>query len=194
MWGWRFTLPSEPPCWELSPSGLPTLKSDYKSQDASHWRILYIIGKLLKCRCLKWARMTHLNICNTSYGKKKGRESIWVKLAVWLPTMKSQESTRLSCVQVACNTPLESYWQELHLCFRPHPNWRSKQEVIAPQSRGSPNPGSFGTSIWESRDKKSFGCNLRGEVQNILYGGRWWLPPSPSRGESCESKIACGLS
>jgi hypothetical protein len=29
----------------------------------------------LKCRCLKWVRMTHLDIWNTSYGQKKGRES-----------------------------------------------------------------------------------------------------------------------
>jgi hypothetical protein len=40
-------------------------------------RVFYIISKLLKCRCLKWARMTHLDICNTSYGKKKGWESNW---------------------------------------------------------------------------------------------------------------------
>jgi hypothetical protein len=35
------------------------------------------IGKLLKCTCRKWPRMSHLDICNTSYGKKKGRESNW---------------------------------------------------------------------------------------------------------------------
>ncbi len=34
-----------------------------------HWK------KLLKRRCLKWARMTNLDIWNTSYGQKKGRES-----------------------------------------------------------------------------------------------------------------------
>jgi hypothetical protein len=37
--------------------------------------VLYIIGKLLKRRCLKWARIAHLDIWNTSYGQKKGRES-----------------------------------------------------------------------------------------------------------------------
>jgi len=37
--------------------------------------ILYIIEKLLERRCLKWARITHLDIWNTSYGQKKGRES-----------------------------------------------------------------------------------------------------------------------
>jgi hypothetical protein len=36
---------------------------------------LYIIEKLLKRRCLKWARIAHLDISNTSYGQKKGRES-----------------------------------------------------------------------------------------------------------------------
>jgi hypothetical protein len=41
------------------------------------WGVIYIIGKLLKRRCLEWARITHLNIWNTSYGQKKGRESNW---------------------------------------------------------------------------------------------------------------------
>jgi hypothetical protein len=36
---------------------------------------LYINGKLLKCRCPKWARIAHLDICNTSYDQKKARES-----------------------------------------------------------------------------------------------------------------------
>ncbi len=34
-----------------------------------------------------------------------------------------------------------------------------------------------------------FGCSLGGELQRILYGGRWWLPPNPNRGESSESKL-----
>jgi len=29
----------------------------------------------LKCRCRKWPRMGHLDICSTSYGKKKGQKS-----------------------------------------------------------------------------------------------------------------------
>ncbi len=37
-----------------------------------HWGVFYIIEKLSKCRCRKWARMSHLDICSTSYGKKKG--------------------------------------------------------------------------------------------------------------------------
>jgi hypothetical protein len=36
---------------------------------------LYIIESLLERRCLKWARIAHLDISNTSYDQKKGRES-----------------------------------------------------------------------------------------------------------------------
>jgi len=51
------------------------LEFDCRGQKTSHWGVLYIIEKLLKCRCRKWVRMGHLDICSTSYGKKKGRES-----------------------------------------------------------------------------------------------------------------------
>jgi hypothetical protein len=115
------------------------------------------------------------------------KEGPGVKLVVWLPTTKSQESTRFSCVQAACDIPLESSRRGLQLCFRPHHNRRFAQEVMRPQSCGSPS-----CCKWESRDKKPFGCGPRGEAQSILYRGRWWLPPSPGRGESCESKVARG--
>jgi hypothetical protein len=40
---------------------------------------------------------------------KEGSE---VKLAVWLPTTKNWESTQFSCVQMACDTPLEKALDE----------------------------------------------------------------------------------
>jgi hypothetical protein len=52
-----------------------TLENDCRGQHTLHWGVFYIIEKLLKCKCLKWARMTHLDICSTSYGKKKGQKS-----------------------------------------------------------------------------------------------------------------------
>jgi hypothetical protein len=62
--------------WEYV--GTPeTLENDCRGQNISDLRVLYIIGKLLKFRCLKWARMTHLDICSTSYGKKKGQKWNW---------------------------------------------------------------------------------------------------------------------
>jgi hypothetical protein len=114
------------------------------------------------------------------------KERSGVKLAVWLPTTESRESTWFLCVQVTCDRPLESSWRGLQLRFRPHPDRRCTQEVIVSQSCGTP--------IWESRDKKPFGCHSCAEVQSILYGGRWWLPPSPGRDESCESEVIRGSS
>jgi hypothetical protein len=58
--------------WESS--GTPeSSEFDCKGQNTSHWGVFLIIGNLLKCRCPKWAHMTHLDIYNTSYGQKKGQ-------------------------------------------------------------------------------------------------------------------------
>jgi hypothetical protein len=122
------------------------------------------------------------------------KEGPRVKLPVWLPTTKSRESTWPRCVQVECNTPLERSLGELQFCFRLHPSRRSEQEVMNAQSLGSPNRDSFETPLWESWEKVPFGCKCDREAQRILYGRRWWLPPSPGRGESSESKVARGLS
>ncbi len=62
------------------------------------------------------------------------------------------------------------------------------------QSPGSPNQDSFGTPLWESREKVPFGCKCGGESQRILHGGKWWLPLSPGRDESSESRVARGES
>jgi hypothetical protein len=62
------------------------------------------------------------------------------------------------------------------------------------QSPESPNRDSFRTPLWESQEKVPFECKCDGEAQRILYGGRWWLPPSPGHGESNEPRIARGLS
>jgi hypothetical protein len=120
------------------------------------------------------------------------KEGLGVKLAIWLPTTKSRESTQIRCLQEECDMALKSSQRELQDFFRPHPNPRSEQEVINIQSPGSPNRDSFGTPSWESREKVPFGCSLCGVTQRIIYGGRWWLPPSLGRGESSESKVARG--
>jgi hypothetical protein len=61
-----------------SPERTPeSLEHNFRGQNSSPWGVIYIIRKLLKCRCLKWALIAHLDIWNTSYGQKKGRESNW---------------------------------------------------------------------------------------------------------------------
>jgi len=75
---------------------------------------------------------------------KEGPEIKW---SVWLPTIKSRESTQFLCVKMACNILLKRSWWGLQLCFRPHLNQRAARKVMAPQSRESPNLGDFGTPL-----------------------------------------------
>jgi hypothetical protein len=60
--------------WE-SQTTPKSLEFDCKGQNTSHWDVFYNIGKLSKCRCRKWARLSHLDIFSTNYGQKKGRKS-----------------------------------------------------------------------------------------------------------------------
>jgi hypothetical protein len=65
-------------CRSWSPKWTPKiLKHNFRGQNPSSWSVLYITRKLLKHRCLKWARIAHLDIWNTSYGQNKGRGSNW---------------------------------------------------------------------------------------------------------------------
>jgi hypothetical protein len=75
---WTLTLPNELPCWELeSQMDFRIFRARLQGSNPSPRRIIYIIGKLLKLRFLKWTRIAHLDIWNTSYSQKKGRESNW---------------------------------------------------------------------------------------------------------------------
>jgi hypothetical protein len=73
---WTLTLPRQLPLGEMEAQWTPeTSESNYRGQNSMAHGILYIIRNFLEHRCLKWARIAHLNIWNTSYGQKKGRES-----------------------------------------------------------------------------------------------------------------------
>jgi hypothetical protein len=74
-------------------------------------------------------------------------------------------------VQVKCVTPLESSQGELQVCLRPHPDQRFEQKIMTSQNPGSPNQDSFETPLWESRDRKPFGCRCRGERHKVYYMG-----------------------
>jgi len=59
---------------------------------------------------------------------------------------------------------------------------------MSSQSPRTPTRDNFGTPPGESQEKEPFECSLYQELQRILYGGKWWLPPNSGRGESNESK------
>jgi hypothetical protein len=163
---WNLTPISELPCWEL------------KSQkDSQIFRAQLQGSKILVSKFFLY-HCKAIEVCISKIGSHRPFEhlkhKLWpkerpgVKLEIWLPTTKSQESTRFPCVHVKCDIPLESSWRGLQLCFRPHHNRRFAQEVMHPQRRESPSCCNFGTPTWESKDKKPFGCGPRGETQSIL--------------------------
>jgi hypothetical protein len=99
----------------------------YISKMASHWSFEHLQPKL-------WAK-----------------EGLGVKLAVWLPTTKSQESTHSRRALGKCDTSLERSQRGLQYWLRPRPDPRSGRGVMAVQSPGSPT----GTHSGQLRDSIS---------------------------------------
>jgi hypothetical protein len=65
-----------PKSGNLESSGTPkNSELELKGQNTLHWGVLDVIEKVLKCRCLNWPCIGHLDIFSPSYGQKKGRES-----------------------------------------------------------------------------------------------------------------------
>jgi hypothetical protein len=187
--------PNIPKVRDLESSGTPKcLEFDSKAQNNSHWGVLGVIGNVSKRRYRKWPRIDHLDIWSPSYGQKKGRESNWQ-----FDSRPLKVGNR-PLLDIRIESATRS-WKDLDKGYNFGLNLVTiglcSRELWAPKVLGL-QPGqfrdNFGTPTWESREKKPFGCSLGGELQRILYGGRWWLPPSPGRGESSESKVARGLS
>jgi hypothetical protein len=78
LWGKCEDETHTPKSGNLESFGTPEHSElDCRGQNTLHWSFFYTFGKVLKCRCPKWAHMNHLDICSTSYGQKKGWESNW---------------------------------------------------------------------------------------------------------------------
>jgi hypothetical protein len=127
------------------------------------------------------------------------KEGLGVKLAVWLPTKKSQELTRFTCLRTTCNIPLESFRQKLQLYFRPHLDPRSLCKVTWLQSRRNSSWHNFKTPIQESQERKVIWMwapwrgaeyTIRGKVVASPKSEQWWvLCVRVARGESCVSVL-----
>jgi len=152
------------------------------------WNFHYIIGKFSELKCLKWARMTHLDIWNTSYGQKKGRESI-CPFDCWPLKVKNHPDF------LACKWRATYNWKALDedynftldiiLIKGLHTKLRARKVVRVPFVR------ILGLPLGSLRTKCHSDVGLV-EWQRIYYRGRWWLPPSLGRGESCEFEFARG--
>jgi len=141
------------------------LENDCRGQNSMGWKKIYVIGKILKFRCLKWAFMTHLDIWNTNYSQKKGWESNW-QFDSWPLKVKNQPNL------LAWRQHATYHWKDLDKGYNFSLDFISIRglhaKLWAPQNHGSPNFGNFGTPTWESWDKMPFGCGPHGEVQRIL--------------------------
>ncbi len=116
------------------------------------------------------------------------KEGSGVKLPIWLLTRKSRESTQFTCLQKACDIPLESSRWELQLCFKPHLDPRSARKVMGLQSRRSPRRRDFGMK----KNHLDVGSVASHRVYYKGEGGGFpqvHLPPSPGHGESCVSML-----
>jgi len=163
---WTLTFPIEFPLWELEFWWTPKFsKGDCKGQNPLDCKVPYIIKKLLERRCLKWALMTHLD---TLKHKLWPKERSRIKLSIWLPTTKSQESPWFPCVKVACHILLEISRPGLRIFFRPHLNQTFSRRVMGFQSCKSSNFEIFKTPTWKSWDKMTFRCYSCGHAQSIL--------------------------
>jgi hypothetical protein len=72
------------------------------------------------------------NLQHKLWSKERPR----VKLIVWLLTTKSWESTQFRCVQVKCDTQLESSRRELQLWFKPRSDPSSSLNLVPIRVRG----------------------------------------------------------
>jgi hypothetical protein len=181
--------PNTPKVGDLKSSGTPEcLGFDSKAQNTLHWGVIGVIGKALKRRYQKWPHIGHLDICRPSYEQKKGRESN-CQFDSWLVKVENRHLPNLRMESATWR------WKNLDEGYK----FGSDLVAIRPGSRElwAPKvPGlhsgqfrdNFGTPTWESREKEPFACSPRNVAQRILYGGRWWLPPSPGRGVSCGPK------
>jgi hypothetical protein len=87
-----------------------------------------------------------------------------VKLAISLPTTKSQESPQFPCMQVTCNIPFKSSWWGLQLCFKPYLNWRSTCKLMGPQNHKNLNCENFETPTWVLVPWPATEYTIRGKV------------------------------
>jgi hypothetical protein len=144
---------------------LETSKSNFRGQNSITCGFLYIIGKLLELRCLKWSRIAHLDIWNTSYDQKKGRES------------NCQFDSRPEKVKsrpdlLGCRQRVTYCWKALDESYNFSLDrtsiWGLLAKLWGSKVAEVPIGAISGLPCRSPGREKSFGCRPRGEVQSIL--------------------------
>jgi len=163
---WTLTLPRQLPLWEMESLWTSKAsKSDFRGQNSMAYVILYIIGKLLELRCLKWARIAHLDIWITSYGQKKCWESNY-QFDSWPEKIKNRPNL------LSFRQRVTYHWKALDKNYNFSLDRTSIRGLFAKlwgsKVAGVPAGAISGLPHRSPRREKPFGCRPRGEVQSIL--------------------------
>ncbi len=121
-----------------------------------------------------------------------------VKLAIWFPTIKSQESPQFPCVQVAYRWCATYQWKTFDEGHNSTSNLISIRglhtKLWAHKIAGVPIMKISGLPLGNPRTKCHLDVGLV-EKHKVYYKGEGGgFPPSLGRDEFCESKFACGSS
>jgi hypothetical protein len=136
--------------------------------------------------------MIHLDICSTSYGKKRGQES---NCQFDSRPLKVEKRPNLGvcrwCATHHWKALDESYKFSLDLILIGGLSKKLQPRKVA----GIQTRAISGLPLGSPKIKSHLDvCRCHGKTQRILYGGRWWLPLNSSRAESYEFRVARGLS
>jgi hypothetical protein len=121
------------------------------------------------------------------------KEGSGVKLAVWLSTTKSRESTSSRHLNQECNMALKSSRRELQLWFRPRCDPTLQSGVMSSQSPGTPTRTISGFQLG-SPGKKSHLDVVPVEWHKEYYMGEGGGFPRVRAVVSLMCQSACGLS
>jgi hypothetical protein len=142
-----------------------TSESNFSGQNLMACGVLYIIEKFLKLKCQKWARIAHLNIQNTSYGQKKGRESN-------CQFYSRPEKVRNRPHLLGCRGRATYHWKALDDSYNFTLDCISIRGMFAKlwgsKVAGIPTGAISRLPLRSPRREKPFGCRLRGQPQSIL--------------------------
>jgi hypothetical protein len=160
-------------------------KGDCRGQNSMAWIFHYINGMFLKCRCLKWAHVTNLDIWNTNYGKKKGRwESNW-QFDSW--PLKVRNWPRSLAWRWCATYRWKSFNEGYNFALDLISIGGLRAKLWDPKVAGVPTLASSGLPLgptWESRDKNAIWMwaswrgtkyTIRGKVVASPKSGPWWV-------------------
>jgi len=166
---WTLTLPRQLPLWEMESRWTSKIsESNFRGQNSMVFGVLYIIGKILEWRCLKWVGIAHLDIWNTSYGQKKGQESNYQ-----FDSRPEKVGNRLNLL--GCRGRATYHWKALDESYNFALHHIAILGLLAKlwgsKIGGIPIGAILGLPLRSPRREKPFGCGLvKLSIWHMIWG------------------------